>query len=185
MKTLVWPVVTYGAEAWTMKTVDEKRIEAMEMWCYRRMLRIRWTDRRTNISILKQLNLKRKLLRSIKKRKLRFFGHAYRAYGNAKTTISGTYPEKKRSGRPRKQYEDNIREWLNCSMAESVRIVSNRERWRRKVETALRGENGNARWRVVRRRRNQFSLVQFIMLTNAVWKDLSCFHLVIQTGCRL
>ena len=76
---------------------------------------------------------------------MRFYGHAYRADGIAKTAICGIYPEKRRRGRPRRRYEDNIREWVDFSMAESVRIVSNRERWRRKVETALRDENGNAR----------------------------------------
>ena len=92
----------------------------------------------TMLAILEQLNLKRELLRCIKSRKLRFYGHAYRADGIAKTAICGIYPEKRRRGRPRRQYEDNIREWLDCSVAESVRIVLNRERSTRKVETVVR-----------------------------------------------
>ena len=77
------------------------RCGAMEMWCYRRMLRIHWTDKKTNISILEQLNLKRELMRSIKRRKLRFYGHTYRVDGIAETAICGIYPEKRRCGRHR------------------------------------------------------------------------------------
>jgi len=149
----------------------------MEMWCYLRMLRIRWTDKRTNISILEQLNLKRELLRSINRRKLRFYCHAYSADGITKTAICGIYQGKRRRGRPRRQCEDNIREWMDCSMAESVRMVSNRERWRRKVETALRDENGNARWRVVRRRRRRSSSTHEVPLSMGT-STYNCYILV-------
>ena len=97
VKTLVKPVVTYGAEAWTIKKADENRIEAMEMWRYLRMLRIRWTDKRTNISILEQLNVKRELLRSIKRRKLRFYGHAYRSGWNRQNCHLWNLPRKEKT----------------------------------------------------------------------------------------
>ncbi|GFO04978.1 endonuclease-reverse transcriptase [Plakobranchus ocellatus] len=79
MKTLVWTVMTYGAEGWTIKKKQEKKINSAEMWFYRRLLRISWRERRTDQSILEELNEERKLLNYIKKRKLTFFGHTCRS----------------------------------------------------------------------------------------------------------
>ena len=76
VKALIWPVITYGAEGWTLNKDDERRLEASEMWCYRRMLRISWTEKRTNKSILNELQTRRELLAQIIKRKMAFFGHA-------------------------------------------------------------------------------------------------------------
>ena len=76
MKAIIWPVITYGAEGWTLKKDDERRLEASDMWCYRRMLRIRWTKKRTNKSILNELQTRRELLAHIIKRKNAFLGHA-------------------------------------------------------------------------------------------------------------
>ena len=74
VKALIWPVITYGAEGWTLKKYDERRLEAAEMWCYRRMLRISWTEKRTNKSILDELQTRRELLAQIIKRKMGFLG---------------------------------------------------------------------------------------------------------------
>ena len=65
VKALIWPVITYGTEGWTLKKDDERRLEAVEMWCYRRMLRISWTEKRTNKSILNELQTRRELLAQI------------------------------------------------------------------------------------------------------------------------
>ena len=82
LKTVIisWPVITYGVEGWSLKKYDE-RLEAAEMWCYRRMLRISWTDKRTNKSILDELQTRRDLLAQIIKSKMAFFGHACRRSG--------------------------------------------------------------------------------------------------------
>ena len=69
VKALIWPVITHGAEGWTLKKDDERRLEAAEMWCYRRMLRISWTEKRTKKSILNELQTRRELLAQIIKRK--------------------------------------------------------------------------------------------------------------------
>ena len=76
VKALIWPVITYGG--WTLKKDDGRRLEAAEMWCYRRLLRISWTEKRTNKSILDALQTRRELLAQIIKRKIAFFGHACR-----------------------------------------------------------------------------------------------------------
>ena len=78
VKCLVWTVITYGAEGWTLRQEDIKKIESAEMWLYRRLLRIKWDDYRTNQSILDELNVNRKLVSIVIKRKLSFFGYTTR-----------------------------------------------------------------------------------------------------------
>ena len=75
MKTLVWSIFLYGAESWTLRVADNNRIEAFEMWCWRRLLGISWRDYRTNDSILRELNLNRELLGRVAKLKMSYFGH--------------------------------------------------------------------------------------------------------------
>ena len=70
VKALIWPVITYGAEGWTLKKDDERRLEAAGMWCYRRFLRISWTEKKTNKSILDELQTRRELLAKLSKEKL-------------------------------------------------------------------------------------------------------------------
>ena len=78
VKALIWPVITYCAEGWTLKEDDERRLEAAEMWCYRILLRITWTEKSTNKSISDELQTRPELLAQIIKRKMDFFGHSCR-----------------------------------------------------------------------------------------------------------
>ena len=78
LKCLVWPIMLYGCETWTTKKAEEKRIEAAEMWFYRRLLRVSWTEHRTNDNILQELGMQKCLLNVITKRKLNYLGHAIR-----------------------------------------------------------------------------------------------------------
>ena len=78
VRSLVWTVVTYGAEGWTLTKADEQRIEFVELWIYRRMLRVSWTEHRTDEGILTELNTTRQLLGFVVRRKLSFFGHTIR-----------------------------------------------------------------------------------------------------------
>ena len=101
VKALMWPVITHGAEGWTLKKDDdERRLEAAEMWCYRRMLWKSWTEKRTNKSILNELQTRRELLAQIIKRKMVFFGHACRnnKCNLVKTCILGMMSGKIRRG---------------------------------------------------------------------------------------
>ena len=77
LKCLVWTVMTYGAEGWTLKKKDEKRINSAEMWFYRRLLRVKWTEKRTNVNILEQIGTHLSLLKVINSRKLRYAGHGF------------------------------------------------------------------------------------------------------------
>ena len=132
VKALIWPVITYGAEGWTLKKDDERRLEAAEMWCYQRMLRISWTEKRTNKSILNELQTRRELLAQIIKRKMAFFRHACRnnKCNLVKTCILGMMSGKRRRGRPRMQYIDNIKKWTRASLEENVRQSEDRSAWR-------------------------------------------------------
>ena len=100
IKALIWPAITYVAEGWTLNKDDERRLEADEMWCYRRMLWISWTEKRTNKSILNELQTRRELLAQIIKRKTPLFGHACRnnKCNLLKTCIPGMMPGKRRRG---------------------------------------------------------------------------------------
>ncbi|KAI8513394.1 hypothetical protein Bbelb_100330 [Branchiostoma belcheri] len=79
LRALVWPVVTYGCEAWTLHAKDTQKTEAFEMKCYRKLLRVSWTEHRTNASVLEELGIGRSLLHMIRRRKLQYFGHVSRA----------------------------------------------------------------------------------------------------------
>ena len=84
LRCLVWTVMVYGSEGWTLRKQDETRLESAEMWMYRRLLRVKWQDKRTNDSILKELNVQRQILNEVKKRKMTYFGHTCR---NKKCTL--------------------------------------------------------------------------------------------------
>ena len=96
VKTLVWTVLSYGAEAWTLKARDERKITSMEMWLWRRMMRISWMEKRTDNSILQELEIKRELLGHVRKLKLSYYGHLCRDHGCqiTKTVVEG-YVEQK------------------------------------------------------------------------------------------
>ena len=102
VKTLVWTVLSYGAEAWTLKVRDERKITSMEMWLWRRMLRISWMEKRTDNSILQELEIKRELLGHVRKRKLTYYGHLCRDHGCqlTKTVVEGYVEGRRRRGRP-------------------------------------------------------------------------------------
>ena len=124
VKTLVWTVLSYGAEAWTLKVRDERKITSMEMWLWRRMLRISWMEKRTDNSI---------------KRKLTYYGHLCRDHGcqKTKTVVEGYVEGRRRRGRPRKQYIDNIKQWTKLTTSQCVRAAEDRSRWKQLVSQAM------------------------------------------------
>ena len=145
MKTLVWTTITYGAEGWTLKTDDKKKIQAAEMWCYRRLANVSWKDKRTNRSILEELNTHRELFGLVVKRKMTYFGHMSRNRNlNITKTIVQGKPEGKRGrGRPRTAYLDNIREWTGLTSHEAFQATHNREDWREICMRATRAANAH------------------------------------------
>ena len=137
LKSLVWPIATYGAESWTLKKDSIKKLEAFEMYGYRRILRVSWTEHRTNHSILEELRTTRQLVATIKRRKLQYFGHVTRAEKLSALILQGKIEGRRLRGRPRRRWQDDVMEWTKRSMAECTSAARGRERWRKVVTSAM------------------------------------------------
>lgn len=139
VKAMVWTTLSYGSEAWTIKINDERRIQSAEMWMWRRMMRVSWTERRSDEDILKELDVQRELLAFIRKRKLSYFGHMCRPSGCqiTKATFQGKVNGKRRRGRPRMQYGDNIHMWCNRPLIDCTRAAEDRNGWKKIVKEAM------------------------------------------------
>ena len=122
IKACIFPVAIYGCEAWTISKTDEKKITSFEMKCYRKILRISWTERKTNASVLEQLGVKAsQLLNLIKKQKLSYFGHIKRHNTLEKLFLVGTCEGRRGRGRPRRRWTQDIGEWMGVSTVEAGR----------------------------------------------------------------
>ena len=112
----------YGTEGWTLKAKQIKKIQSAEMWFYSRMVRVSWREKRTDESILKELDTKRKLVNFIKKRKLSFIGHACRSKCSLmKDIMQGKVEGKRGRGRPRMQYIENAKSWTGKISVRNIR----------------------------------------------------------------
>ena len=134
MGTLVISIILCACELWTLTAELEKRTQAFEMRCNRRLLNISYNDHLTNEEVRRKIKAAigeyDELLTMVKKRKLRWFGHVSRSSGLAKTILQGTVNGKRRRGRQKKRREDNIKEWTGMDFASSSRAAENRTRWK-------------------------------------------------------
>ena len=121
MRSLVTSIFLYACESWTLTAELQRRIQAMEMRCYRQVLRISYKDHVTNeevrAKIRKAIGPNKDLLAIVKRRKLQWYGHVYRSSGMAKTILQGSVKGRRRQGRQRKRWEDNTREWTGLEFA--------------------------------------------------------------------
>jgi hypothetical protein len=131
-KALVWPVITYGCESWTMRKNEEIRLEAFEMKGLRQILRVSWTAKKTNEWVLETLGVKKELLATARQRKLLYWGHIMRKQGNCleKEIMQGTMPGSRRRGRPRTSWINNIQAWTQIPTEQLLRRVEDRGKWR-------------------------------------------------------
>ena len=132
----------YGCESWTITEEIRKRIEAFEMWCYRRMLKIKWTDRVTNEEVLRRAGVSEKQLFTIVcRRKLKFAGHIIRGSSGemCKNIIEGTIVGKRSRGRQRKKWMDNIKDWMGEGSYGKVKRRMEDKKVYRSWSTTFRG----------------------------------------------
>ena len=138
VKAMVFPLVVYGCESWTIKKA-EHRIDGFELWCWRRLLRVPWTARRSNQSILKEISPGCSLEGLMLKLKLQYFGHLMRRVDSLeKTLMLGKIEGRRRKGQQRMRWLDGITDTVDMTLSELREVVMNREAWRAAIHWVAR-----------------------------------------------